>query len=67
MLLRWDASAPINVFCYTISYIVHYHYYFHKSLLVGSFLLPLGIVPAMICILFVCHPKKILEVNIAWV
>lgn len=50
MLFRWVASPPINVFCYTISYIVRYH--FHKSLLVGSFLLPLEIVPAIICILF---------------
>lgn len=50
MLFRWAASPPINVLCYTISYIVRYH--FHKSLLVDSFLLPLGIVPAIICILF---------------
>lgn len=67
MRLRWDASPPVNVFCYTISYIVHYHYYFHKSISVGSFLLLLGIVPATICILFAWHPKKVLEVNLDWV
>lgn len=67
MWLRWVASPLINVFCYTISYIVHYHYYFHKSISVGSFLLLLGIVPATISISFVWHPKKILEVNLDWV
>lgn len=67
MLLRWDARPPINVFCYTVHYIVHHHYYFHKSVLVGSFLLPLGIVPVSIFILFAWHPKKNLEVNTAWV